>query len=215
MNKVTLDNLIKDGFIFRDFGKLPEGMLQEISRLPFVKSNKPRGIQSTYRCSLNYSDNFQKKIAGYFINKIANFVKDDEFLFNSLGSMRVGIDKSIKGDFIMPHTDLEIVGVWQVALFYPFPNNQEFSGRDFIYGTENNFKSIKPYEGLAVFIDTTQNKFIHAVKELLSDHEFFAVGINPWPGNKRNEKLIKREDLIDIWGVEVNKCELEDTLHKE
>jgi hypothetical protein len=215
MKKVYLDDIIREGFIFRDFGKLPGPIMNKICNLPFIKADKPRGVQSSYRCSLNYSREIEKEISDYFIKKINFFVKEDKFLSDSLAYMKVGIDKSVKGDFIMPHTDIEIAGVWQVALFYPYPNDQDFVGRDFIYGTEDNYKSIKPYEGLAVFIDTTQKKYIHAVRELLSDHIFFAVGVNPWPGNRRNENLIKREDLIDSWNVEITKCEMENSLHKK
>lgn len=202
---VTLDMLQEQGFVFRNFGKLPDGMLESFNQLNFQKSRMKRGVQSSYECRIESDSD----IHHYFINKVAEHVNDDPFLSETIYHMRVGIDKCIQGDFVMPHTDIECAGVWQVALFYPYPNNDEFEGREFLYGTRDEFQVARPKEGMAVFIDTTKEKYIHAVRELLSDHVFFAVGINPHPPGGRDETLIKYEDLIEPWGVEVNACEME------
>lgn len=213
---VTLELLQEKGFAFRDFGKLPDGMLDRISSLEFSKTSMPRGTQSSYYHVIDQENNTdEKEIHDYFVNKAASFVKDDPFLSSTIYYMKVGIDKCVKGDFVMPHTDVEYTGCWQVALFYPYPNNDSFEGREFLYGTQEEFKVKRPYEGLAVFIDTTQKHYIHAVRELLSDHIFFAVGINPYPPGGRKEKLIKYEELIPEWGVEVNDCEMETAIRQE
>jgi len=199
---VTLELIQEQGFVFRDFGELPDGMLEDFSNLEFTKSRMQRGVQSSYEHKVDPSSGIHK----YFIQKVGEHVNDDPFLSQTMYYMRVGIDKCIKGDFVMPHTDIELAGVWQVAMFFPCPNDDSFEGREFLYGTKEQFQVLRPKEGMAVFIDTTQEKYVHAVRELLSDHVFFAVGINPFPPGGRDEKLIKYEDLIEPWGVEVNAC---------
>lgn len=201
--KVSLSKLMEEGFVFIDFGELPEDIFNKIRNLPYTDACLPKGEQSRYQCSIDPEK--YPEIYEYFINKWWEAVKDDPFLSSLTPFMKVGIDKCVKGDWIMPHTDIAISGVGQAACFYNHDGTTNFVGREFLYGTEDEFNTFRPDNRTACFIETTNEKFVHACRELESDSPFYAVGIYPVAPGGRNELLIPRSDLIDKWGVRAKK----------
>lgn len=194
-DRVTLSKLTSEGFVFKDFGQLPEKIFQAIENLPYEPACLPEGVQSTYKCGVDKDS----PIYQYFISKYLEAVKGDKFLESLAPYMKVGIDKCVQGDWIMPHTDIAMTGVAQAACFYT--RDENFKGREFYFGSDYEFGQHRPDNRTAVFIETTQEKFVHACGLLESDSVFYAVGIYPVVPGGRNELLIPRDDLTNKWGV--------------
>lgn len=195
MERVTLPNLLQEGFIFREFDGIPEEIFQAIENLPSVNANQPKGLQSSHKCQLGP----ENPVWHYFINLYLESVKGDSFLESLVPYMKVGIDKCVKDDWVMPHTDIAISGVAQAALF--LTRDENFEGRDFVYGVEDDQKEFRPNNHTICFIETTQQKFVHACRKLRSDSVFYAVGIFPVAPGGRNELLVLRDDLTNKWKI--------------
>lgn len=196
---VSLEEIYKKGFVFRETPKIPDHIINKIIQLDFVDACLPKGEQSTYARYLDKQKD--KELFRFFINIWKSFTDHDPFISDLTEYMHVGIDKSIKGDYVMPHTDIALTGVCQAAMFIPNPDNNQFEGREFYYGLEDEFKVFRPKSNSICFIDTTNEKNVHAVSELASNHVFYAVGIYPSPPGGRNELLINRPELIEKWGI--------------
>jgi hypothetical protein len=66
-----------------------------------------------------------------------------------------------------------IPGSFQAVTWIP---EEDFVGREFLYGTKDNLKTIKPRIGLICFFKPNDSKFIHGVLPLLTDSKVCSFG---------------------------------------
>lgn len=201
---ITLQTIQKEGFAKVNFGEIPSEFHEFIKSLPFKESGMEAGTQASFKYSMSRKKSFiETALFDWFLEGFLVHAQGDHHLMSLLPYMHIGIDKSVKGDWIMPHTDIAYSGLVQAAYFFSF---DEFEGREFVYGTEDKFETFKPDNKHGFFIETTNKKFIHGVKELTSDSVVYSVGIYPVPPGGRNEQLILRDELTPKWEL-TNECQ--------
>lgn len=77
-----------------------------------------------------------------------------------------------KGEEIPLHYHI-IPGSFQAVTWIP---EGEFEGREFLYGTLDDIKKIKPRLGLICFFKPNDPKFVHGVAPLLTDTTVYSYG---------------------------------------
>lgn len=66
-----------------------------------------------------------------------------------------------------------VPGSFQAVTWFP---EEDFSGREFIYGTKDNLKKIKPKIGLICFFKPNDPGFVHGVSKLESNSKVCSFG---------------------------------------
>lgn len=128
-------------------------MLEELNEKGFLfREYSPRLLMNG-----NIYDNF-KMIIKYFIDINEPLHIDEQVLKVGEG---IGMHYHI------------IPGSFQAVTWIP---EGEFEGREFIYGTKDNLKSIKPKLGLMCFMKPNDPNFIHGVSRLKTDTVIRSIG---------------------------------------
>ena len=90
-------------------------------------------------------------------------------------SLFYDFDLLSKGEEIKPHYHL-IPGSFQIVIW--LPQNNEFTGRNFLFGTPSNLQQIKPRLGYLCIMKPNDPNFIHGVSQLTSDHNVETLGFS-------------------------------------
>ena len=125
-----------------------------------------------------------------------------DYMFNVLKDMGLGI-KEIelnyedvrKGNSLLMHTHL-IPADYQVLFWVP--DNDDFEGRGFIYGTKDNIQVFYPKFGDICFMKANDLNFIHGVEELHSESLVRTVIVNVNNRAKLGEQVTVRSSDYQV-----------------
>lgn len=83
--------------------------------------------------------------------------------------------KMVKGDSFEMHTEARDTARGFPDILLWFCKNEEYVGREFMYGTRGNLSEVQPETGLCCLVDTIDPNYIHGVKKLQSNTEVITI----------------------------------------
>lgn len=172
MEEVTIDKILEEGFAFSKINIDPS-ITDELKNLRFEEHTGKEELYVQGECFLE-PDHW---ISSFLKHKLAE-TTTDPIVLEGIDSMHFVVTKMSQGDRMNMHTDLEVTNssVFHVCIWLP---DEEYKGRDFIYGSTTTLRTHHPSFGDCVFINTIDDKFLHGVSRLRSDSCVVSVGGSP------------------------------------
>lgn len=170
--EVTLKEILDEGFVFSKLSITPAF----VDKLKELKFEEHKGQEELYVQGESFLS-FDHWISGFLRRQLKQTTKDESVL-DALDSMHFVVTKMNQGDRMNMHTDIEVnkSSVFHVCIWFP---EEQYEGRDFIYGTKDNLQVHHPAYGDCVFINTINTDFVHGVSSLSSRSVVVSVGGYP------------------------------------
>lgn len=106
----------------------------------------------------------------------ANLPKSVEpYVRDTILSYHVNAHKMQAGDQIELHNDARMGAAGFPDILAWICKAEDFSGRDFLFGSKAKFDSIKPQTGLICLMNSTDKTFLHGVTELETPTEIITI----------------------------------------
>lgn len=107
--------------------------------------------------------------------------EDKSLILKEIIKQKINLENEtlyVDWDFLKQGEDIKlhyhiIPGSFQAVTWFP---EESFEGREFIYGTRDNLKKIKPRAGLICFFKPNDPNFIHGVSPLLTNSIVYSFG---------------------------------------
>lgn len=162
-----------DGFLFGNIKLEPE-ITKTIMDLPYYPATKSQSEHTSWEYWLEKDDLLYKEL----VEKLRGSLQLDHF--NMLDSVkRAKLHVLAEKEFIPLHDDFTQNCYAQLLIWVM--EDEDYIGREFLYGTYDGLKVFKPKNGDWVLMYNMDKKFIHAVNMLRSDTKIPAIAFELLP----------------------------------
>jgi hypothetical protein len=172
MEGITIEKILETGFVFTKLDIHPS-FVDDLKALDFEKHTGKEELYVQGECFLEPDD-----WLGTFLKHKLSETTTDPAVLEGIDAMHFVVTNMAQGDRMNMHTDLEVTrsSVFHVCIWLP---DEEFKGRDFIYGSKTTLRTHHPSFGDCVFINTISDEYVHGVSRLESDCSVVSVGGSP------------------------------------
>lgn len=152
-------DVIENGFVFEKINIDP--IKKDLNSVK-LHINEDRELGK----EVSWSTYGMSHVVNDFLKKELSEISDDytKTLINKIKTFEAY--KTDINEYTKLHTDTSFGGLIQIMIYYI---KDELKGRNFLYGSRDNIKSIQPYSGLVIVCDQLNQEWVHGTTPLLNN----------------------------------------------